>query len=364
MNQFLVWVSDFAYAKSVFEKHFKQNILAETKNLGVFAMNLNKTQVEQILRFWFVKSVLPSQKSDVLLKKSRKFLKIDHLHKKGFLGQGVCVAVIDTGCHPHLDFVLGKNRILCFKDFLQNKTTPYDDNGHGTFVAGVLGGNGISKGGKFKGIAPACDFVILKTLDKNGETLAHNILIAMQWVLENAKKFNIKIVCMSFGSDVQGHNDPLIKGAESLWQNGLVVVCAAGNDGPAPNSIKSPGASPSVITVGSTGRLQKNKSPEPADFSSRGPAFNFFKPDVLAPGVEIVSTTNSSKFYTQMSGTSVSTPFVAGLCALVLSKYDLSPNELKFFLQKSATKTNFSQNQSGSGLINPLSLFELLKNWF
>ncbi len=323
-------------------------------------MNLNFLELEQVKQFWFVKKTLESKKSDVLLKKSRKFLKIDDLHKQGFLGQGVTIAVIDTGCHPHLDFVVGTNRIVCFKDFLQNKIFPYDDNGHGTFVSGILCGNGIAKGGKFKGIAPKSKLVSLKALDKNGETLAHNILRAMDWVLNNAKNYNIKVVCMSFGSEVQTKDDPLIKGAEALWDSGIVVVCAAGNDGPKQGSIKSPGASPKVITVGSVKKLDSKSQIYPAEFSSRGPAFEFFKPDLIAPGVEIVSTTNTKNFYTKMSGTSVSTPFVAGLCALMLSRFELSPNEIKFFLQQTATKTPFSPNETGSGLINPTKLHEVL----
>ena len=360
---FFVWVEDFYSSKKYIEKYFKTNILCEIASQKVFVLDLDETKLKFLTSFPFVKWIKKNEMATILLKKSRNFLRIDDFHKMGNLGQGVVVAIIDTGCHPHLDFLLGRNKIVCFKDFLSEKTFPYDDNGHGTFVAGIVGGSGISKCGKFRGVAPACDLVILKALDKNGETQSYNILKAMQWILDNKEKFHIKVVCMSFGSESQGEKDPLMLGAEELWKNGIVVVCAAGNDGPNPNTIKSPGTSPSVITVGSLEKIGEKHFLRPAKFSSRGPSFDFFKPDIVAPGVEIVSTTNSKKFYTKMSGTSVSTPFVAGVCALVLAKHKLSPNELKFFLQKSATKTGFSPNETGSGALNLLALENILKEF-
>ena len=355
-------MSDFKVAKNYFKSFFNSDILCELPFLKVFEVIANHEKIEFVRNLNFVTKISQSQNADVLLKKSRAFLKIDDLHKQGFLGQNVTVAIIDTGCHPHLDFVLGQNRILFFKDFLENKQFAYDDNGHGTFVAGVVGGSGLTYGGKFKGVAPECKLVVLKALNKDGETKSSTILMAMQWILDNAKKFNIKIVCMSFGSTPQQKDDPLVLGAEMLWQHGIVVVCAAGNDGPKHETIKSPGVSPRVITVGSAEKLESLTKVKPANFSSRGPAFDFFKPDVLAPGVEIVSTTNTNKFYTKMSGTSVSTPFVAGICALVLSKYDLSPNELKFLLLESATKTSFSPNEAGSGFVNPFDLLKAIRH--
>lgn len=360
MTKCLIWVRDFCVAKHFFNSFFKNQVLAELPFLNAFVVLTDFQKLEFAKKLNFVTKITSANNASVLLKKSRADLKIDDLHKQGILGQNTAVAIIDTGCHPHIDFLLGTNKIVCFKDFLNNKTFPYDDNGHGTFVAGIVGGSGIASGGKFKGIAPACKLVILKALNKNGETQGTNILKAMQWVLDNSKKFSIKVVCMSFGSDAKNEFDPLILGAEKLWKSGICVVCAAGNDGPEFGTIKSPGASPSVITVGSAQKLDNTKFAKPSNFSSRGPAFSFFKPDLIAPGEEIVSTTNSNRFYAKMSGTSVSTPFVAGLCALVLSKHSLTPNELKFLLQASATKTGFSPNETGSGLISPTNLEKLL----
>lgn len=355
----IVWVVDFKSAKEFFEKSIgKDCIIAEYPFLNAFALNINSSQILKLADYTFVEYVSSVQKASILLDKSRDDLEINDLHKMGVMGQGVCVAVIDTGIYPHIDFVLGKNRVKCFVDFVQEKQCLYDDNGHGTFVAGVLGGNGLTENGKYKGIAPLCDFAILKALNSDGETQGVTILKAMQWIIDNKEKYNIKVVCMSFGSIPQNKNDPLMAGAKVLWENGICVVCAGGNDGPLPKTIKSPGACPNVITVGSCERLKDLNNIKVASFSSRGPAFDFVKPDIIAPGVEIVSTTNNKSFYTTMTGTSVSTPFVAGMCALMLSQNPhLSPNFIKSLLMASALPVADEKNSCGSGLLNAKNIF-------
>ena len=337
----------------------KENLLEYFPFLNAYVILINRKNLEKLANFDFVEYVSSIQKASILLNNSRKFLKIDELHKKGITGKGVTIAVIDTGCYMHLDFCLGHNRIKKFCDFVGDLHASYDDNGHGTFVCGVACGNGLCKNGLYRGVAPDADLVVLKALNSHGETNGSTILKAMQWVLDNKEEFNIKVVCMSFGSTPIEHNDPLMEGAKVLWENGICVVCAAGNDGPTKNSIKSPGACPNVITVGSVDKLDLEQDKlKVAPFSSRGPAFDYVKPDILAPGVEIVSTTNGIGFYSSMSGTSVSTPFIAGICALMLQNdTSLSPNQIKEKLMEKAQKIDETQNASGSGFVNLENIF-------
>ena len=238
----------------------------------------------------------------------------------------------------------------------------YDDNGHGTFVAGVCSGNGALSGGRFSGIAPQSNIFSLKALDKNGEASADKILKAMEWVYDNHRKNNITVVCMSFGSEPLGLNDPIMSGAESLWRDGVVVVAAAGNSGPEFQTIKSPGVSRTIITVGGfdDNRIEEKierRFFEIAPFSSRGPAFKSFKPDLVAPAVDITSC-GRDKVYTRLSGTSVATPMIAGLCAL-LKEYNqnLSPNEIKRKLLASCQPICFNRNLEGYGFPNIEKLF-------
>ena len=234
----------------------------------------------------------------------------------------------------------------------------YDDNGHGTFVASIACGCGTISGNKNRGIAYKTKIVSIKALEENGETGAFKILEAMQWVYNNKDKYNIKVVCMSFGSSPLEKNDPLVIGAESLWNIGIVVVAAAGNSGPENQTIKSPGYSSKIITVGGLNDNRdsfgnyKREDFEIASFSSRGPAGYFFKPDVIAPAVNITGASNKKdSFYTVMSGTSVATPMIAGVCCLILSKYpQLSPDQLKIRLVRNCKQITNNKNFEGFGL--------------
>ncbi len=289
--------------------------------------------------------------TQVMMQKANDCIHANIVHDANWSGQSVGVAVIDTGCYPHIDFCLGKSRIIKFIDFVNNKTTPYDDNGHGTFVTGVLAGSGMHSGGKYSGVACGCDIIALKALNNEGQTQAFRVLDAMQWIYDHHHEYNIRVVCMSFGSTPLKTNDPLCMGANALWDKGLVVVCAGGNDGPKANSIKSPGSSAKVITVGSADTTHRDI--KIADFSSRGPIFDINKPDVVAPGVNIVSLANNINFYTTMSGTSISTPMVAGVVALMLQKIPiLTPNQVKSILLNTSDRLPFDINISGAGVIN------------
>lgn len=273
-------------------------------------------------------------------------------------GDGVGVAFIDTGLFRHSDFLIGQNRIKKFVDFVGEKTYAYDDNGHGTFVAGVCAGNGALSGGKYMGFAPKANIYSLKALDSKGEAFSNKILNAMQWVYENHKKYKIKVVCMSFGSEPLGLNDPIMNGAEELWKSGIIVVAAAGNSGPEFQSIKSPGVSKRLITVGGMddNRLDDNNFSstffEIADFSSRGPSFKSFKPDLVAPAVDIISCKNGGG-YTKLSGTSVATPMIAGaMCLLCEKNPNITPDEAKRKLLSVCKPISYNRNLEGFGYPN------------
>ncbi len=275
------------------------------------------------------------------------FMNLQALTENKYFGQGQTICFIDTGIHPHLDFVFPKSKIIKFIDLLSKSKTPYDDNGHGTFVAGVACGDGIFSHANI-GIAPHAKIISIKALGKNGDSNSNVILDAMQWVYENHKAYNISVVCMSFGAESCDKFDPLSQGAEALWKAGVTVVAAAGNSGPNKNSIKSPGNNPYIITVGAL----DIKTLQVANFSSRGPTIYGHKPDLLAPAVDIVSCNNKFLPYTKMSGTSVATPIVAGVCAIIKSKHpQMTNNEIKKFLLSHCEKITGNVDIEGSGFL-------------
>ena len=151
--------------------------------------------------------------------------------------------------HPDFD-----DRIVAFADMLHGRTELYDDNSHGTHVSSIIGGSGRMSGGRYEGMAPKCQLVVVKVLDEKGNGNIGNVLHGIQWVLENRARFQIRIVNISVGtlpSVNEEGAEKLVQAVEALWDVGIVVVTAAGNYGPRPGSITSPGISKKVITVGS-----------------------------------------------------------------------------------------------------------------
>jgi serine protease AprX len=303
-------------------------------------------------------------------------------HRNGYFGKGVGVAIVDTGICLHKDFSEGGNRVVAFKDFVNGKKETYDNNGHGTHVAGIIGGNGFSSKGKYIGIAPACNLIVLKVLDHRGDGNISDVLAGLQWIIDNSKKYNIRVVNISVGTsakDTLDENSLLVQGVNAVWDSGIIVVVAAGNNGPGPMSISTPGISRKVITVGSS---DDNVSVEvfgskSKDYSGRGPTpYCIKKPDIVAPGSNIIScninryvtktrgnaiyqTADSPMMYTIKSGTSMATPVVSGAIALLLSAYpNLSNKDVKLKLRDSAVDLGQRWEKQGWGLLNVRRLLE------
>lgn len=350
----LVWCR----SADIFDIH--QNVLHKFPFINAVGLSLEYDDILRLSDEQCVRYISPVKKANIALNNVRKTVDADTLFLSNIRGKNVTVAVIDTGCNPHLDLVLGRNRILAFKDFVNNKSQPYDDNGHGTFVCGVIAGNGLCSNSKFRGIAPECNLVVLKALDSNGETQVFTILNAMQWIIDHKEEYSIRVVCMSFGSEPLEQNDPLVVGAETLWDNGIVVVCASGNDGATPNTVKSPAISPKVLSVGAC--VDNGKTIEVADFSSFGIYDNIIRPDLVAPGVNVTSLNVGLPFYTSMSGTSVATPIVVGVVGLVLQKVpDIGPNKIKSLVLDSAQKLDLPRSRAGAGVVNGANAISFLE---
>jgi len=271
-------------------------------------------------------------------------------------GKGVGVAVIDTGVAPHYDLVKPVNRIAAFKDLLGNREMPYDDDGHGTHVAGIIAGNGYTSC-KYTGTAPCADIISVKALDESGNGTESDILAAMQWIVNNGPLYNVRVINLSLGIKVEPpyDDDPLIKGANAAVRYGYSVITAAGNNGPGKCTINSPGTSPLVITVGAAD-LTEDGAIKVASFSSRGPTLTGdTKPDLIAPGVDICSLDSKNpKGYAVQSGTSMAAPVVSGVAAcLYAMRPDLTPAQVKQILVQDALPLKKEDRYAqGRGLLN------------
>ena len=277
-------------------------------------------------------------------------------------GAGIGVAVLDTGCAPHPDL---SGQIGAFCDILGHRALPYDDNGHGTHVCGIIAGNGSLSDGRFRGIAPGCTLIPVKVLDRQGSGRASDVLAGLRWIRQHLKQFGIRIVNISVGSFSRrnmGENSVLVRGVDTAWDAGLVVVVAAGNRGPERSSITTPGISRKVITVGCSDDEKENliMGNRMVHYSGRGPTCACIcKPDIIAPGASITSCCASSQGYIAKSGTSMATPLVTGAIALLLEKYpEMSNRDVKLRLRERAVDLGLSHNQQGWGRVDLKRLLE------
>jgi serine protease AprX len=217
----------------------------------------------------------------------------------GYDGAGVGIAVIDSGVsnwHDDLSgtsnsllFPYGNQRVRKFVDFVKGQTMPYDDNGHGTHVTGIIAGNGYdSTFGEKAGIAPKASIVSLKVLDADGIGSISSMIAAMNWIAENHQAHNIRVVNMSVGARIRESywTDPLTLAAKALTDRGIVVVTAAGNFGRNQagalqyGGITAPANAPWVLTVGasSTNGTLTRGDDTMAGYSSSGPTWLHLAP--------------------------------------------------------------------------------------
>jgi subtilisin family serine protease len=253
-------------------------------------------------------------------------------------GAGVKVGILDTGIDPSHPDLAG--RTVTFRDFISGSRAPYDNNFHGTHVAGIIGGGNAS--GVAIGVAPKVEFVVGKAFDDQGLTQEDTILRAMQWIADPdgnpATPDAPRIVSNSWSGGLpvgDPKDDVQCQAVDSWMKLGIIPVFAAGNRGPALSTVGVPGACPSALSVGAT-----DETDALAPFSSRGTANwstgPILKPDVVAPGVKIYSSMPGGK-YDYCSGTSMAAPAAAGIAALAVQmRPNASAQEILELLRGSA----------------------------
>ena len=268
------------------------------------------------------------------------------LASDGDTGQGVTVAVLDTGIDNLPDF---SGRLVGGVD-LTSENNPYQDSyGHGTFVAGLIAGNGTSSNGEYSGEAPSANLVSIKVAGADGTTSLGTLISGLQWAVDDQSRYGIKVLNISLGIQPSQSTviNPLDQAVEAVWNSGIAVVASAGNGGPFNGTILSPGDDPLVITAGALDDMAtaSTTDDEMNDFSSVGPTSpdGWVKPDLVASGRSVISLAapgstifndypsgrvGSANFVG--SGTSFSAAITSGAAALVLAaNRGLTPNQIK-----------------------------------
>lgn len=301
----------------------------------------------------------------------------DEVWADGIDGSGVTVAVVDTG--------LGKNpgikhQIVGWVDFVDGSNKYHDPNGHGTHVAGIIANTQNGEDGEPNGMAPGATLVGVRVLDEDGYGTYETVIQGIQWVVDHHQEYNIRVMNLSLIALVHSPYwaDPLNRAVMRAWAEDIVVVVAAGNDGPEPMTIGVPGNIPYVVTVGAftdNYTVYDWNDDYITPFSSVGPTLDgFVKPDLVAPGGHIVSTMNHGAElarqypdqrippqYFRLAGTSQSAAITSGTVALVLSREpNLTNDQVKYRLMNTAilwvdpdsTEALYSMFQQGAGRLN------------
>ncbi|MGZ9221226.1 MAG: S8 family peptidase [Anaerolineales bacterium] len=324
------------------------NVTAYASNATLIRFILTRQQWSQ--RFLYI--------DDVTIEYARAsdFRSAVHADQLALDGQGVTVAVIDSGINPHADLQVsasGGSRVLTDVSMMPS-TTPADGYGHGAHVAGIIGGNGTMSNGTHMGMAPMVNLINVKVSNDVGMSLGSDLIAGLQWVYDNRVTYNIKVVNISVNSSVAEsyHTSPIDAAVELLWFNGIVVVVSAGNSGA--GTLYPPANDPFVITVGAIDEMGTPSLSDDvvASFSAYGITEDgFTKPDLVAPGRNVISllaSTNATayihhpdfrvdNYYFRMSGTSMSAPVVSGAVALLLQdEPNLNPDQVKYRLMATA----------------------------
>lgn len=264
----------------------------------------------------------------------------------------VGVAVIDTGVFLHPDI---RRNVVDFYDCVNGRNIPYDNNGHGTHVSGIIAGNGHMSKNMIAGLNSDAAIIGIKVLNQKGNGKIENVLRGLEYIVKNKEKYNIRILNISIGGNdnyKDADNIALIDGVEMVWSKGIVVVAAAGNNGPDKSTITAPGVSRKIITVGSSDDL--SMAGNQTSYSGRGPTCRcVIKPDILCVGNKIPGLSNTVPGYVTKSGTSMSTPIISGAISILLEKHpDMTPKDIKIALKNTSTDLGISKNIQGYGELN------------
>ena len=285
-------------------------------------------------------------------------------------GKDITIGIVDSGLYPHSDILNPENRIKKFTDLINEYQYPYDDNGHGTFISGLICGSGYSSKGMYKGIAEKSNIYMIKAFNQTGKGYISDILFSIELLLNHAEDYNIRVICLPFEII---HNDYFIlnlfsKLFDIAISKNIVVVVPSGNNGPSPGSIRGISILKNCITVG--GVDTRSSSISACSFSSSGPFAKLDKPDLCAASEEIcsiksdtyyISEKNGRKIYpnhletpyTNFSGTSCSAAYIAGLCALLLEKNSsLTFSDIVSILKVSCKLQKFSKWNQGAGTVD------------
>ena len=340
--------------KSTILKSTSSQVRFEYKTaINGFAITTRRWVVEVIKKLEYVRGIYEDKQVHMNDEVSNHIILADSVWAKfGVTGKGVIVGLLDTGIdylHPDLGGGIGPGfKVLGGYNFVQNNNDILDDNGHGTYVGGIIAANGST----LKGVSPDAKLMVFKVLDASGSGLSSWVIAGIERALDPDGNPNtndaVNIIHMSLG----GPGDPddiESEAVDNATSQGVLCVASSGNGGPTYGYIASPGCARTALTVGAT-----DDADNIASFSSRGPSQKIYgiKPEIVAPGV-LITSCKMGGGYEVGDGTSASAPHVSGAAALLLQLHPTwSPSMLKSALVQGARSIGQDVWTQGNGRLD------------
>ena len=318
---------------------FRGKVISKIESCNIICAQVKAKSIELLLEYPEVKYICLDQYFFLCGMSIPTANKVRISHKLSLYGRGIGVGIIDSGVYPHRDLTYPFNRIITFVDLINELPYPYDDNGHGTCTAGIIASSGITSNNMYKGIAPRSDIYCYKAFDKCGKGFSSTVLYAIESLIKTSKEKNIKILCLPF--ELQNHNIFIINAFKDTFnkaiENNVAPIVPSGSSLNEDFSIMGIATLDICLTVG---WIDTNNSLKPYLYSSSGPFKNLSKPNLSAACVDIVSLNSDTSYlsekegfkiypkkldvsYKSFSGTSISTAYISGICALL---YEKNPN--------------------------------------
>lgn len=350
-------------------KSYKAELIRSMPSINCISANLSSSAIERLLEYPEVSYITFDNTAFLCGSSVLSSNGITFQERYKLTGKGIGIGLIDSGTYPHTDLSGSNSKIKKFVDILSAVKYPYDDNGHGTFMSGIICGSGTASKGMYKGIAENSHLYSVKAFNSIGRGFISDILYSIELIINECKEYNIKVICLPF--EVLEYNQFILSLFSKLFdnciKNGIVVVVPSGNSGNKESSIRGIATLPNCITVAG---LDTRGGIKPYIHSSAGPYGKLEKPDLAAACVDIcslncnktyVSERNGTKVYaypldnpyTTYTGTSCAAAFISGVCALLFENNpELAFKDIAALLKVSCNLQEMFKWSQGAGMLD------------
>lgn len=350
--------------------HFKEALIYPLEYCNIIVANLNKYEIKLILEYPEVEKIFFDDYlflCGVSISSANNCYSLNK-NDLNYSGNNIKIGLVDSGVYPHTDLLSPNNKIEDFFDLVNGFTHPYDDNGHGTAMAGIICGSGTSSNSLYKGIATSSKIVCYKAFDKLGKGYASDILYSIESLIKISSSKNIRILCLPF--ELLNHNYFIIDAFNSLFNvainNKIIPIVPSGSNNYLNNNIMGISVLKNCLTVGGI----ETQSKTPYIYSSKGPYSKITKPDLVSSCTNITSLNSDTSYisekdgiklypkkldtnYKSFSGTSISVAFISAVCALLLEHNNsYSFNDLQSILKLACDRKDLSKDNVGEGILN------------